>query len=89
MQNTKTDRIYWSCRRGMLELDLILIPFYQHKYSHLSKEQQQQFIDLLAFPDMDLYAWLTGQCDPDDAAFQPITTMIRHYAQDPTRPRGL
>lgn len=86
---TKSDRVYWSCRRGMLELDLTLIPFYQHKYHHLSNELQHSFKDLLGCTDMELYAWLTGRSEPDNVELQTIVKLIRDYAIDPSRPRTL
>ncbi len=90
MQNTKPDhKLYWSCRRGMLELDLILIPFLQNCYTTLTPEQQQQFTALLTATDPELYAWLTGQSLPDATDLHAIIHLIRHYAQDPSRPRGV
>jgi antitoxin CptB len=86
---TSSGRLYWSCRRGMLELDLILIPFYQHCYASLACQQQQQFEQLLACTDVELYAWLTGRGEPEQAEFQTITQLIRDYADDPARSRTL
>lgn len=85
----KNDRIYWSCRRGMLELDLILVPFYFHKYSSLSPELQQQFVALLNATDVELYAWLTGRTQPEEALLQGIVKQVYAYAIDPARPREL
>lgn len=82
-------RLYWSCRRGMLELDLILIPFLQQRYAGLTSQQQQQFEQLLACTDMELYAWLTGRGEPEQVEFQAITKLIRDYAEDPSRARAL
>lgn len=89
MTHPKIDRIYWSCRRGMLELDLTLIPFCQHQYLSLSTELQQQFQALLECTDVELYAWLTGRSEPENAEFLPIVNLIRIYAADPSRPRAL
>ena len=88
MTHLKIDRIYWSCRRGMLELDLILIPFSKYKYLELTPSLQQQFQALLECTDVELYAWLTGRSEPEQAEFVPIITLIRTYAADPSRPRS-
>jgi antitoxin CptB len=73
----------------MLELDLTLIPFYQHQYAHLTNELQQNFRDLLECTDMELYAWLTGRSEPEQVDFQTIVKLIRDYAIDPSRSRSL
>ena len=33
-------RIRWACRRGMLELDVLFMPFVEEAYDSLSAEQQ-------------------------------------------------
>ncbi|MFN7096915.1 MAG: succinate dehydrogenase assembly factor 2 [Gammaproteobacteria bacterium] len=89
MTTTKPDRVYWSCRRGMLELDLILIPFFQNRYPLLPEDTQLLFITLLECTDMELYAWLTGRSEPEQDNLQTIVKLIRDYAIDPSRPRPL
>ena len=44
-------RIMWQCRRCMLELDLLLIPFFTNKYSKLTEELKCLFLDFLNLPD--------------------------------------
>lgn len=83
----RNDRLYWSCRRGMLELDLILIPFLEHQYADLSEQQQADFKDLLCATDPELFAWLTGKELPEAAPLASMVMKIREYANDPNRPR--
>jgi len=52
--------VRWRCNRGMLELDLLLIPFAENHFRDLSKEEKQQFIELLTYEDPTLFAWLMG-----------------------------
>lgn len=52
-------RMYWHSRRGMLELDLILVPFAENVLPGLSPEQQQDYARLLEEEDQDLFLWLT------------------------------
>lgn len=47
-------RLRWKCRRGMLELDLLLERFIEHGYSRLSAEQKEAFEELLKMQDQDL-----------------------------------
>lgn len=59
-------RIAWGCRRGMLELDLILGPFFQASYEQLRPSQQADFARLLETPDPDLFNLLMGYDSPTD-----------------------
>jgi len=60
----------------MLELDILLLSFFDNHYTALSLEQQKRFVELLAFSDQELYGWLIGQNQPD-AFFQTIVKEIR------------
>ena len=50
-------RLTWACRRGMLELDIILQRYLAEKYDHASMEEQALFIKLLEEGDQDLFDW--------------------------------
>ena len=41
-------RIHWACRRGMRELDISIMPFFEHEYDTLSDDEKRIFIRLLA-----------------------------------------
>ncbi|HAU4912655.1 TPA: succinate dehydrogenase assembly factor 2, partial [Aeromonas hydrophila] len=47
-------RLKWACRRGMLELDVIFMPFFEHEFDGLSEAEQQTFIRLLECEDPEL-----------------------------------
>lgn len=51
-------KIYWRSRRGMLELDLLLVPFTLEAYAGLSPADQLRYRQLLEYEDQDLFAWL-------------------------------
>ena len=71
----KSKRLAWQCRRGMLELDLLLIAFFHDHYSHLKTEDQKLFEQLLTFQDAELYQWLVKGEKPD-AVFEVIIRAI-------------
>lgn len=48
-------RIEWDCRRGMLELDNVIMPFYRQHFDALSDTQKDTFIRLLACSDLQLF----------------------------------
>lgn len=57
-------RLRWQCRRGLLELDLLLLRFLEQRYSTLNAEEQNAFQRLLEQPDQTLLAWVQGQQVP-------------------------
>ncbi|MFW8592398.1 succinate dehydrogenase assembly factor 2 [Glaciecola sp. 2405UD65-10] len=56
----RTARLKWACRRGMLELDVLFLPFVEQGFDQLSSEQQETFERLLTCDDPDLFAWFMG-----------------------------
>lgn len=71
-------RLKWACRRGMLELDLILIPFFEQHFTTLPESQKAAFIELLEQPDPDIFNWLMGYEMPEEAALAEIVQIIRY-----------
>jgi antitoxin CptB len=71
------ERLRWQCRRGMLELDLLLRAFLDQHYSNLSPRMQRHFIQLLDFPDPVIHAWCIGDETPDDEEFADLVLSIR------------
>ena len=53
-------RIRWACRRGMLELDVLFMPFVEEAYDSLSAEQQAIFQRLLTEEDPDSICMVYG-----------------------------
>ncbi len=76
-----TASVRWQCRRGMLELDILLLPFFDAIYETLSVKQKRAFIDLLVFPDQEIYAFLLARQIPDSLALQSIVQHIRGFSQ--------
>lgn len=69
-------KLRWACRRGMLELDLLLAPFVEQGYDALTLEQKQDFERLLACDDPDLFAWFMGHAKSSDVALQSLVGVI-------------
>ncbi len=68
-------RLKWACRRGMLELDVLFMPFVETGFAELSEKQKLAFERLLTFDDPDLYAWFMGHQDCPDPEMKQ---MIEH-----------
>lgn len=73
--------IYWHCRRGMRELDLILIPYFKQCYHTLTAAQQADFIYLLEQADQDLWLWLRGGVIPDDPRLVTLVQIIKDFTE--------
>lgn len=50
----KASQLYWQCRRGSLELDLLLKRYLENNYSLATELERQQFAELLKLEDDDL-----------------------------------
>jgi antitoxin CptB len=59
-------RVKWQCRRGLLELDLILEKFNRRYLAELNAAQLDEFRELLKLPDNDLLDLLMGRVLPPD-----------------------
>ena len=71
-------RIGWRCRRGMRELDLLLARFLEAGLGSMSEADLGRLEGLLAEPDQDILAWLTGAAAPPDADTGRIVGIIRN-----------
>ncbi|SFN97158.1 FAD assembly factor SdhE [Nitrosospira briensis] len=49
------ERARWRCRRGLLELDIVLQRFMDEHYTKLNEAELRQFETLLGLPDNDLW----------------------------------
>jgi antitoxin CptB len=59
-------RLTWRCRRGMKELDLLLLDYVECCYRDADADRQQAFRRLLSMPDPEILALLTGRSSTDD-----------------------
>ena len=71
------ERIRWHCRRGMLELDLVLKAFVERHLDGLDETELEVFQAVLAYPDPTLLAVVMGHAEPEDAAERDIVAMLR------------
>ena len=74
---SEADRVRWHCRRGLLELDLILGRFMNRYYDGLDDEARSSFRELLMRPDTDLLDWALGRSEPGEARYQRVVQLLR------------
>jgi len=73
----KLAKVRMACRRGMLELDVMLQHFCENIFLSLSPTKQDLFAELLQSEDQDLYNWLLGM-QAATPKFQDMILVIRH-----------
>jgi antitoxin CptB len=70
----------WKCRRGMLELDLLLRGFLDSGYGALEEPDRRCFDRILDYPDAVLLEWLMGRIRPADKDVARLIEKIRSSA---------
>ena len=71
------DRLRWRCRRGLLELDLVLTRFLDNGYADLDVRERKVFVDLLAHADNDLWDLMSGRLHADNAEEERLLVRLR------------
>ncbi|AAW86591.1 succinate dehydrogenase assembly factor 2 [Aliivibrio fischeri] len=69
-------RVKWACRRGMLELDVVIMPFFDECFEELTEAEQQAFVSLLECDDPDLFTWVMGHGRSDNLAHASMVDKI-------------
>ena len=67
----------WQCRRGMLELDLLLNNFVDKRAAQLDEQQRQVFEQLLSYPDQTLFDLLLSEAVSSDSKISNMVQDIR------------
>ena len=76
MKGLNKQKIFWHSRRGMLELDLLLVPFTREVFDDLTSDEQLLYQGLLQQEDQDLYALLMRSDHPESGKYKPIISKI-------------
>jgi antitoxin CptB len=77
MEDRRMERLRWRCRRGLLELDVVLRNFLDQGYASLTLAEQEAFDKLLAVPDNVLWAYVQGSENPPEKELMKIVSKIR------------
>ncbi|BCD96608.1 succinate dehydrogenase assembly factor 2 [Marinagarivorans cellulosilyticus] len=70
------NRLKWASRRGMLELDLVLMPFLENVYQTLPPEDQALYVELLTNEDQDMFGWLLKHKEPPTEGLKRIVAIV-------------
>ncbi len=69
-------KILWQCRRGLWELDAILIPFVEENFDGLDTNNQKFFQELLSYEDIEIFDLLVNQKEPVDTSMKQLVDII-------------
>lgn len=73
-------RLAWRCRRGMKELDLLLLDYLQGDWRLASLSERVVFARILELPDPVLAAYLLGDADCPDPDLAPLLATLQTLA---------
>ncbi len=73
-------KVAWRCRRGIKEVEMVLLPFFEQCYESLSDDQKALFWALLECEDTDLFAWFTTRSRPDRPALSAFVDELLAFA---------
>lgn len=79
-EHANDSRLRWRCRRGMLELDLLLNQFLDRGYQNLDVAQRNLLDEILDYPDQLLFDLLLGHMPSSDKDISNIVSQIRNTA---------
>jgi antitoxin CptB len=71
------ERARWRCRRGLLELDILLQRFMDEHYSALGENELRQFEMLLNLPDNDLWDVIMQKQQAKDQSLLPVLRLLQ------------
>ncbi|VEB21836.1 succinate dehydrogenase assembly factor 2 [Avibacterium volantium] len=77
MEKYNKFRLEWDCRRGMLELDKVIMPFFQQHFDALDEQQKATFVRLLAATDLQLFSWFFNRKPAPDLELQQMVSYIQ------------
>ena len=73
-------RLRWRCRRGMKELDHLLVRWLEAEWPRADAERRAAFAALLDSEDDRLWYWFTGKEPPPAGGIGSLVDEIRAHA---------
>ena len=75
--STERSLLAWRCRRGVKELDLLLLRWLERSFEAATAEQRAGFAALLELSDPELACYLLGSERPQQAALRAAVAAVR------------
>jgi antitoxin CptB len=74
--NIELRRLEWRCRRGMKELDFLLLRYLRERLADAASDERAAFAEFLELPDPDLFRYLIGGNVPTDPRFAGLCRSV-------------
>ena len=71
-------RLRWRCRRGMRELDQLMLRYLDRRWPQADDAERSRFLRLLDSEDDKLWRWFMGRETPQEADLDAIVQLILH-----------
>ena len=85
IEQAALNRLFWHSRRGMLELDLLLVPYVQAVVVTLDASALQTYERLLSHEDTELFQWFLTTERPEDPELADMVDRILRFNTDCAR----
>lgn len=76
LRDAEQRRLAWRCRRGMLELDIVLQRFVKEKFNALALNELEAFDSLLELPDNELWELIRSNKQQKDKALNIVIAKL-------------
>jgi antitoxin CptB len=73
-----TRKLEWRCRRGMKELDLLLVRYLRERFVSAASDERAAFVEFLELPDPDLVRYLVAGDVPEDPRHAALCRALVH-----------
>jgi antitoxin CptB len=73
---TELNRLRWRSRRGMAELDVLFVPFFEEAFDALSADMKEVYARMLDEEDPELWSWFSEQSAPDDPQYRSLVSLM-------------
>ena len=77
MDRVRRDRLAWKCRRGLLELDLVLDRFLRRHAAAMNDQELVLLGELLDHADNDLWEVVSGRSERFDPRHGALVARLR------------
>ena len=79
--NELEKKILWQCRRGLWELDAILIPFVENNFVDLSEDEVEELKELLKYEDIEIFDILVNKKSFENLGLDTIIKKIIDFQE--------
>ena len=76
MSDADLGRLRWRCRRGMRELDQLMLRYLDLRWPQASESERAVFLRLMDCEDDKLWRWFMGRERPEDADLHALVQAI-------------